>query len=52
MRNLIMVAFVEPVSEGQVFLRREWPLHISLVRFDLRNDDDTARFAALAEVPA
>ena len=47
-----MVAFVEPVAEGQVFLRTEWPLHITLVRFDLRNDDDTARFAALAEVPA
>jgi hypothetical protein len=52
MRNLIMVAFVEPVAEGQVFLRTEWPLHITLVRFDLRNDDDTARFAAHAEVPA
>ncbi|MET1088402.1 MAG: hypothetical protein ABWY04_15000 [Arthrobacter sp.] len=35
MRNLILVAFVEPVAEGAVFLRTEWPLHITLVRFDV-----------------
>jgi hypothetical protein len=35
MRNLIFVAFVEPVFEGQVFPRSDWPLHITLVRFDV-----------------
>ena len=52
MRNLIVVAFIEPVAEGQEFLRSDWPLHITLVRFDVGNDGDTARFAALAELPA
>lgn len=35
MRNLVVVAFVEPVSEGMEFARDEWPLHITLVRFDV-----------------
>lgn len=35
MRNLVAVAFVEPVSAGQVFARDAWPLHITLVRFDV-----------------
>jgi 2'-5' RNA ligase len=52
MRNLIMVAFIEPVWEGQEFLRTDWPLHITLVRFDVTDDGGTARFASLAEVPA
>ncbi|WP_374200977.1 2'-5' RNA ligase family protein [Arthrobacter sp. AK04] len=39
MRNLIFVAFVEPVAEGSVFLRTEWPLHITLVRFDVGTAD-------------
>ncbi|MBT2552635.1 2'-5' RNA ligase family protein [Arthrobacter sp. ISL-5] len=52
MRNLIMVAFIEPVAVGQEFLRSDWPLHVTLVRFDVGNDGDAARFAALAEMPA
>jgi hypothetical protein len=52
MRNLIIVAFIEPVAEGQEFLRSDWPLHITLVRFDVTNDGDAARYAALAETPA
>ncbi len=35
MRNLIAVAFVEPVTEGQEFARDDWPLHITLVKFDV-----------------
>jgi hypothetical protein len=35
MRNLVVVAFVEPVSEGMEFARAAWPLHITLVRFDV-----------------
>lgn len=48
MRNLVAVAFVEPVSAGQVFARDAWPLHITLVRFDVADpptgdsDDDGA----------
>jgi hypothetical protein len=55
MRNLIFVVFVEPVAEGQVFLRTDWPLHITLVRFDVETPDsaDPAQhIAALSEVPA
>lgn len=51
MRNLIVVAFIESVAVGQEFLRSDWPLHLTLVRFDVRNDGDTARYAALAEMP-
>ncbi|TQJ58839.1 hypothetical protein FBY30_1075 [Arthrobacter sp. SLBN-83] len=58
-RNLIFVAFVEPVAEGQVFPRTDWPLHIALVRFDVRFDagsqdstDVTERIAGLAGGPA
>ena len=47
-----MVAFIDAVAEGQEFLRSDWPLHITLVRFDVRNDGDAARIAALAELPA
>ncbi|MEC5179872.1 2'-5' RNA ligase family protein [Arthrobacter sp. CG_A4] len=35
MRNLIVVAFLEPVAEGFEFLRDDWPMHITLVRFDV-----------------
>jgi len=35
MRNLIAVAFVEPVTEGLEFPRNDWPLHITLVKFDV-----------------
>ncbi|BCW69195.1 2'-5' RNA ligase family protein [Arthrobacter sp. NicSoilB8] len=35
MRNLIAVAFVEPVTEGLEFPRDDWPLHITLVKFDV-----------------
>lgn len=35
MRNLIMVVFVEEVAEGLVFPRDDWPLHITLLRFDV-----------------
>ncbi|MHC6178183.1 2'-5' RNA ligase family protein [Glutamicibacter endophyticus] len=35
MRNLVMVVFVEPVTEGGMFPREDWPLHITLLRFDL-----------------
>jgi hypothetical protein len=37
MRNLILVAFVEPVSDGLVFPRTDWPLHITLLRFDVES---------------
>ena len=49
MRNLIFVAFVEPVAEGQVFPRTDWPLHITLVRFDVRFDAGNAAGADIAE---
>ncbi|MGX5715777.1 2'-5' RNA ligase family protein [Arthrobacter sp. MAHUQ-56] len=59
MRNLIFVAFVEPVADGQVFPRTDWPLHITLVRFDLTFDAGTSagadvveRLAGLADAPA
>ncbi|RKO23389.1 hypothetical protein D7Z96_11085 [Pseudarthrobacter phenanthrenivorans] len=54
-RNLILVAFVEPVADGLVFPRSEWPLHITLVRFDVGSTDggDVAEhIAALAQEPA
>ncbi|MCX6498522.1 MAG: 2'-5' RNA ligase family protein [Arthrobacter sp.] len=35
MRNLIVVAFLEPVTEGMDFPRDDWPLHITLVKFDV-----------------
>lgn len=35
MRNLIAVAFVEPVAEGLEFPRDDWPLHLTLVKFDV-----------------
>jgi hypothetical protein len=52
MRNLILVAFVEPVTEGLVFPRTDWPLHITLVRFDVGSPpgaDPTEGIAAFAE---
>ncbi len=51
-RNLIFVAFVEPVADGLVFPRSEWPLHITLVRFDVGTDVLAERVAALAAPPA
>ncbi|MFM9273789.1 2'-5' RNA ligase family protein [Pseudarthrobacter sp. NKDBFgelt] len=51
MRNFVLVAFVEPVAEGQVFPRTQWPLHMTLLRFDV--DDAVAeQVAALAGPPA
>ncbi|KRE81887.1 2'-5' RNA ligase family protein [Arthrobacter sp. Soil763] len=35
MRNLIVVAFLEPVTAGMEFPREDWPLHITLVKFDV-----------------
>lgn len=55
LRNLIFVAFVEPVADGAVFLRTDWPLHITLVRFDAGTRDSadpTERIATLADGPA
>ncbi|WP_306901528.1 2'-5' RNA ligase family protein [Arthrobacter sp. B1I2] len=55
MRNLIFVVFVEPVADCQVFPRTEWPLHITLVRFDAGSTDgaDVAEsIAGLADPPA
>jgi hypothetical protein len=52
MRNLIFVAFVEPVTEGLVFPRSAWPLHITLVRFDVDSPagaDVTVSVAGLAD---
>ncbi|NUP60101.1 MAG: hypothetical protein HOQ06_11600 [Pseudarthrobacter sp.] len=54
-RNLIFVAFVEPVADGQVFPRTDWPLHITLVRFDVGPPaaaDPADGLAGLAEAPA
>ncbi|MFF1252238.1 2'-5' RNA ligase family protein [Pseudarthrobacter sp. NPDC058329] len=48
MRNLILVAFVEPVSDGLVFLRTQWPLHITLVRFDVDSDTAAEQVAAVS----
>ena len=55
MRNLIFVAFVEPVVDGQVFPRTGWPLHVTLVRFDAGSRDSAdvaAHIAGLADGPA
>ncbi|MFD5278387.1 2'-5' RNA ligase family protein [Pseudarthrobacter sp. NPDC058362] len=55
MRNLILVAFVEPVADGLVFPRSEWPLHITLVRFDAdasAGADPAAALAAAADATA
>jgi hypothetical protein len=35
MLNLILVAFLEPVTLGGEFPRGQWPLHITLVKFDV-----------------
>lgn len=51
MRNFVLVAFVEPVTEGQVFPRTQWPLHITLLRFDVDNAV-AEQLAALAGPPA
>ncbi|MEV7606910.1 2'-5' RNA ligase family protein [Paenarthrobacter sp. NPDC089322] len=54
MRNLIWVAFTEPVSPGLVFPRTDWPLHITLLRFDCGSDgsaDVADVLADLAEAP-
>ena len=42
MRNLIVVAFVEPVAEGLEFPRDDWPFHITLVKFDVAARDSPA----------
>ncbi|MFW0773365.1 2'-5' RNA ligase family protein [Paenarthrobacter nitroguajacolicus] len=54
MRNLIWVAFTEPVSPGMVFPRSDWPLHITLLRFDVGPDlsaDVAGVLADLGEAP-
>lgn len=54
MRNLIWVAFTEPVHPGLVFPRSDWPLHITLLRFDVGTDgsaDVAGVLAGLAEAP-
>lgn len=40
MRNLILVVFVEAVADGLVFPRTDWPLHITLLRFDVEPSED------------
>jgi hypothetical protein len=55
MRNLIFVVFVEAVADNAVFLRTDWPLHITLVRFDVDSPDGAdpaVGAAALADGPA
>ena len=47
-RNLIFVAFVEPVTDGLVFPRTHWPLHITLVRFDVDSDGAAEQLASMA----
>lgn len=49
MRNLIAVAFVEPVVEGLEFPRDDWPLHITLVKFDVVEPVADAGAAHVAE---
>jgi hypothetical protein len=54
MRNLIWVAFTEPVQPGLVFPRGDWPLHITLLRFDVGTEvsaDVADVLAGLAEAP-
>ncbi|WP_090822307.1 2'-5' RNA ligase family protein [Arthrobacter sp. yr096] len=54
MRNLIWVAFTEPVQQGLVFPRSDWPLHITLLRFDVGANvgaDVADVLADLAEAP-
>ncbi|QDY89632.1 2'-5' RNA ligase family protein [Arthrobacter sp. UKPF54-2] len=51
MRNLIVVAFLEPVTEGMEFPRDAWPLHITLVKFDVVDDELAGRVAALMDAP-
>lgn len=52
MRNLIVVAFLAPVTEGMEFPRDAWPLHITLVKFDAVGDDAlAARVAGLMDAP-
>ncbi len=48
MRNLIAVAFMEPVTEGLEFPRDDWPLHITLVKFDVVEPRQEADAAAPA----
>ncbi|WP_258804451.1 2'-5' RNA ligase family protein [Pseudarthrobacter sp. NS4] len=55
MRNLIFVVFVEPVAAHQVFPRSDWPLHITLVRFDVATGQSAGvaeRIGSLADAPA
>lgn len=54
MRNLILVAFIEPVTEGLVFPRDDWPLHITLVKFDVDGGNTAGlaeRIAGLIDLP-
>lgn len=52
MRNLIVVAFLEPVAEGLEFPRDDWPLHITLVKFDVADASPAAAAEADHEPPA
>ncbi|RNL53081.1 2'-5' RNA ligase family protein [Arthrobacter oryzae] len=46
MRNLIVVVFLEPVAEGIEFPRENWPLHITVVKFDVASPDNVAGLMA------
>jgi len=50
MRNLIAVAFVEPVAEGLEFPRDDWPLHLTLVKFDVAKFDVAKSDAVQSDV--
>jgi 2'-5' RNA ligase superfamily len=56
MRNFVMVVFAEDVAEGLVFPRDDWPLHITLLRFDVDSSpgdpsDVVHHLAELAAAP-
>ncbi|MGX9899195.1 2'-5' RNA ligase family protein [Arthrobacter sp. SA17] len=60
MKNLILVAFLEPVIRGSEFPRGRWPLHVTLVKFDVGpraggesagSDEVVARVVAQVEGP-
>jgi hypothetical protein len=52
MRNLIAVAFLEPVTEGMDFPRDRWPLHITLVKFDVLKFDVVESEAGMSQAVA
>jgi 2'-5' RNA ligase len=40
MGAFVVVVFVQPVATGLTFERSRWPLHITLTRFDTKEDAD------------